>query len=179
MLRHLPNLLTGARLLLTPGFVWLLLEERYTEALLLFALMGVSDALDGFLAKHYRWQSALGALLDPLADKVMLVSAYLALTWQNLIPAWLTAFVLGRDFLIMSGALAYQWATRRLEIRPSAISKVNTFVQILLVLAVIANQILPLPTWMLSALIWLTLGTTLASGAGYVWTSSRRLLQQT
>src|SRR5687767_5119963 len=166
MLRNLPNLITTARVLLAPYFVWLLLQDRYGDALIVFAVMGASDALDGYLAKTYHWQSRLGAYLDPLADKLMLVSAYIALAWKGLIPLWLVAIVVGRDVLILSGALAYHFVVRRLEMNPSAVSKANTFVQIVLALAVILDQIMLMPNLALDTLIWLTLITTLASGAG-------------
>lgn len=174
MSRYLPNIITGMRLALTPYLVWLLLHNAYADALLVFVVMGVSDALDGFLAKHFNWQSLLGAYLDPLADKTMLVSAYVALTLQGLIPAWLAALVVARDVVILCGAIAYHWVTRRLEMKPTVVSKANTLFQIVLVLAVISNQLSPLPDGLLPLLTWATLCTTLASGAGYVWEGSRR-----
>lgn len=175
MTHHLPNLITGIRLLLTPCLVWLLIEDRYVDALLLFGLMGASDALDGFLAKHYRWESLLGAYLDPLADKAMLVSAYLTLAWKGMVPGWLTVFVVGRDFIILSGAIAYHWVTRDLKMDPSIVSKANTFFQIMLVLVLIQNEITGLPALLPHLLIWATLCTTLASGADYIWQSTRRM----
>lgn len=177
MTRHLPNLITGTRLILAPYLVWLLMQDRFVDALLLFAILGASDALDGYLAKHYRWESLLGAYLDPLADKIMLISAYLTLAWKGMVPGWLAFMVVGRDVIILGGALAYHWVTRELKMDPSVISKANTFFQIVLVLAVIQNEITSLPSGLVQMLIWLTLCTTLASGADYVWQSSRRLAQ--
>jgi cardiolipin synthase len=91
--RDIPNLITGLRILLVAPFLWLLLEEHYGAALLLFVIAGISDALDGFLAKYYGWTSELGGLLDPIADKLLLMGAILALGWLNELPGWLVMLV--------------------------------------------------------------------------------------
>jgi len=97
--RDIPNLITAFRFLLVPPVVFLLLSSRFGEALVIFAIAGFSDALDGFLAKHYGWASRLGAALDPLADKLLLVSAFIALGWLELIPVWLVVIVILRDIV--------------------------------------------------------------------------------
>jgi cardiolipin synthase len=166
----IPNLITGLRILLVAPFLWLLLEERYGAALLLFMLAGVSDALDGFLAKYYGWTSELGGLLDPLADKLLLIGAILALGWLNKIPGWLVTLVILRDMVIVGGAIAYHMRVERFHAAPLMISKLNTFMQLTLVCAVIVHYgLTPLPTWLLTAGIYLTALTTLWSGAAYVW----------
>lgn len=169
--RDIPNLITVARLLLVPPIVWSLLTEQYGLALVLFVAAGLSDALDGFLAKTFNWTSRLGGLLDPIADKLLLVNCYLALAWQDLIPVWLTALVIGRDLVILVGAIVYNAVVERLEAAPSVISKINTLSQLVLVVAVLFNygaQLLP-AGW-LDILIHGVFATTLLSGVDYVWT---------
>jgi len=169
--RDIPNLITVVRLLLVPPIVVSLLRADYGLALLLFVAAGLSDALDGFLAKTFNWTSRLGGLLDPIADKLLLVSCYLALTWQGLIPVWLTALVIGRDLVILIGAIVYNAVVERLEAAPSVISKINTLSQLVLVVAVLFNygaQLLP-AGW-LDILFHGVFATTLLSGVDYVWT---------
>ncbi|MEN8131794.1 MAG: CDP-alcohol phosphatidyltransferase family protein [Pseudomonadota bacterium] len=174
--RQIPNLITGTRFLLVPLMVWLLLKGRFTPALGVFALMGASDALDGYLAKRYGWQTNLGKFMDPLADKTMLISAYVTLGWLGLIPIWLVILVILRDVIILGGAVAYHVLTRHLNMVPSLLSKLNTVAQIILVLAVIFDQLVGLPSLLLQILIGLTLVTTITSGLGYVidWSSRAR-----
>lgn len=169
--RDIPNMITFLRLLLVPPIVGCLLLDQYGLALVLFVVAGVSDALDGFLAKRFGWTSRLGGLLDPIADKLLLVSCYLALTWQGLIPVWLTLVVIGRDLVILAGATVYHVLIERLEAAPSVISKLNTLSQLLLVVAVLFHYGAHiLPAGWLDILIYSVLATTLLSGADYVWT---------
>ena len=99
----IPNLISVLRIFLSVPVVWMLLEQRFDIALILFAIAGVSDGLDGFLAKHYGWQSRLGGLLDPMADKILLVSSYVSLALLGLIPVWLMLLVILRDLVIVTG----------------------------------------------------------------------------
>ena len=171
----LPNIITFLRFLLLPPVVLLLLNRRYDAALLVFAVAGFSDALDGFLAKRYHWTSRLGALLDPLADKLMLVSGFVTLAWLGLIPPWLVALIILRDVVIVTGAVVYHLHIEKLEAAPSVVSKLNTFAQILLILAVMFSQAFrQLPDFWMDALIYAVLLTTLWSGFDYVWTWGRR-----
>lgn len=168
--RDIPNLITGLRILLVAPFLWLLLEEHYGAALLLFVIAGVSDALDGFLAKYYGWTSELGGLLDPIADKLLLVGAILVLGWLNELPGWLVALVIGRDLVIVGGAVVYHLRIERFHAAPLPISKLNTLVQLMLVCAVIIHYgLIALPAWLLAGGIYLTALTTVWSGAAYVW----------
>jgi len=168
--RDIPNLISVIRIFLTIPVVWLLLEHRFGWVLFLFALAGLSDGLDGFLAKRYGWQSRLGGLLDPLADKVLLVSSFLSLGWLGFLPVWLVLLVILRDLVIVTGALVYNFTIEELEASPSLISKFNTLVQILLVLAVVLDRgLLGLPQVLIETLVWLTLLSTLLSGGDYVW----------
>lgn len=171
----IPNLISILRILLSIPVVWMLLEQRFDIALILFAIAGVSDGLDGFLAKHYGWQSQLGGLLDPLADKVLLVSSYVSLALLGLIPVWLMLLVILRDLVIVTGALVYNFRIRELEAEPSLLSKFNTLAQILLVLAVVMDRgLIALPLALVQGLIWLVFFTTILSGVNYVWVWSHR-----
>ena len=171
----IPNIITLFRFLLVPPVVLLLLDERFGLALLLFGVAGFSDALDGYLAKRFNWSSRLGALLDPLADKLLLVSSFITLGWLNQIPLWLVGVVILRDLVIVSGALVYHYRIERLEAEPSMVSKLNTFTQILLVLAVMFSAaVQALPYLWMDVLLYSVLVTTLWSGIDYVWRWSRR-----
>ena len=177
--RDIPNLITLLRFALVPPFMLVLVKERFADALWLFVIAGVSDALDGFLAKRYAWTSRLGSILDPLADKALLVSAYLALGWLGLLPAWLVAGVIGRDVVIILGAVLYHLLVGRFHLAPSRLSKLNTLCQIVLVLAVIVDHsLLRLGPGLIQLLILLTATTTLASGAHYIWTWGARAAQE-
>jgi cardiolipin synthase len=167
--RDIPNLITFLRFLLTVPVVYLLLTREFSGALLLFGVAGVSDGLDGYLAKRYHWQSRLGSILDPLADKGLLVSSFLCLGWLGLLPYWLVAAVILRDLVIVGGALYYHFRVEPLRAEPRLISKLNTLLQILLVLLVVCDAgPLPLPDLLIEGLVWATLGTTLLSGLDYV-----------
>jgi cardiolipin synthase len=168
--RDIPNLISFLRILLTLPIVWLLFEREFTYALMLFAVAGISDGVDGFLAKHYHWQSHLGGLLDPLADKALLMSSFLVLGGLGLIPIWLVILVIFRDLTIMGGALYYHYSVEEVDAEPTLISKLNTLLQIVLVLLVVTDAgPLPLPPLFLQVLIWATGLTTLTSGVAYVW----------
>ncbi len=138
--RQLPNLISVGRILLVLPIVWALIHEHFLLALVLFAVAGLSDGLDGFLAKHFQWQSRLGSILDPIADKLLLVACFAALTWIELIPLWLLVLVLGRDVWIVAGALAYHWIVGAYDLKPLFSSKLNTFLQIALILLIILQQ---------------------------------------
>jgi cardiolipin synthase len=173
--RDIPNLISFLRILLTIPVVWLLIEQRFSAALILFAVAGFSDGLDGFLAKRFSWRSRLGGLLDPLADKALLMSSFLVLGVLGLIPLWLVLLVIFRDLLIVGGALYYHFSIEDLQAQPSMISKLNTLLQIMLVLLVVTDAgPYPLPLSLMGLLIWSTLATTLASGVDYVWVWSRK-----
>lgn len=177
--RHIPNIITVFRILLVYPVVSLMLAGRSDWALALFVVAGVSDAVDGFLAKYFHWQSRLGSYLDPLADKLLLIASYVTLAWLGLIPAWLTVLVILRDAIIFSGAVAYYFLMRPFEGQPLLLSKLNTLVQILLVFAVLVRQTVPsLPDALLTVLIGLTALTTLASGAQYVFIWGSRYLHE-
>lgn len=176
--RHIPNIISVIRILLSLPVAWLLLEQSYGWALLLFFVAGVSDGLDGYLAKRYGWHSRLGSILDPLADKILLVTSYLCLGWVGMIPAWLVALVIGRDAVIVVGAAAFHMLIGRYEMLPTWISKINTTLQIVLVLSLVLSEaLLSLPESVLTVLVYAVCVTTILSGLDYVWTWGRRAFQ--
>lgn len=135
----LPNLITLLRLVLVPTIVWLITINEPLPAFWLFALAGAGDALDGFLARQFDLRSQLGALLDPLADKVLLVSLYVVLTILGEMPTWLAYLVVSRDVLIV-GAVVISWLVDRpLEMKPLAVSKFNTAAQVVLAGVILAD----------------------------------------
>lgn len=173
--RDIPNLITVTRFLLVPPVVMLLLNERFGMALILFGIAGLSDGLDGYLAKRNHWTSRLGALMDPLADKLLMVSCFVTLGWLNMLPLWLVVLVVLRDLVIVGGAVVFHMRVERLEAEPSMVSKLNTVAQVLLVLAVIFSRgIHAVPDLWLDILMYTVLATTLWSGFDYVWTWGRR-----
>jgi len=177
MLRHLPNAICVIRIALIWPTVDALYGGDYWRALVLVAVCAVSDALDGWLAKRFNWTSHLGKILDPLADKLLLVSLFLTATWMNLVPWWLTAIVVARDVLIGSGAVVYRFWFGPLHGRPTILSKINTGMQLAVVLAAILGAATGLPTpEMVIALAIVTLLTTVVSGADYLGKFTRRAL---
>jgi cardiolipin synthase len=178
--RHIPNAITVFRILLVAPVVVLMAQQRFGFALALFVTAGVSDAVDGFLAKTFHWQSRLGSYLDPLADKLLLVCSYVMLGWLGFMPAWLVVLVVLRDVVIFSGALAYYFLLRPFEGQPLLISKLNTFLQLLLVFATLVHLGMhPIPDPVLNALIALVALSTLASGISYVYIWGTAYLRET
>ncbi len=171
-----PNLISLARLLSVPLIVWLIVNGWMATAFWLFVIAGISDAADGYLAKRLSCRTKLGVYLDPIADKVMLVSIYLALGFQGHLPSWLVILVVSRDLLIVGGALlTHTLNIGPLQIAPLWISKLNTLVQIVLAAEVLVSAGYGLDTAGVieSALVYLVTATTLASGAAYVMRWSR------
>jgi len=134
----IPNLITLARILLVPVLVWAITAGQMKIAFLLFLAAGVSDAVDGFLAKRFGMATRLGAFLDPLADKAMIVSIYVALGIADAIPRWLVILVVSRDIMIVSAVILSWLVDKPVALKPLAVSKFNTVAQILLALVVLA-----------------------------------------
>ncbi len=165
----LPNLITLGRIFSVPVLVWLIIAARYDLAFLVFLLAGLSDAADGYLAKRYGWTTELGAYLDPIADKALLVSIYVSLGFFHHLPIWLVIAVVSRDILIV-GAMMLSWMLEKpMPVRPLFVSKANTVAQILLAGVVLADLAFVLglqPT--AQALIWITACLTGLSAAAYL-----------
>ncbi|WP_442753415.1 CDP-alcohol phosphatidyltransferase family protein [Methylocystis sp. JAN1] len=126
----LPNLITIGRLVLTPAVIGMGIDGRWGAAFLVFLVAGVSDALDGWLAKTYHLQSELGAVLDPLADKALIISIYVLLASAGILPPWLTILVVSRDALIVGGVLVAWFLARPVKVRPHISSKITTAAQL-------------------------------------------------
>jgi cardiolipin synthase (CMP-forming) len=176
-MRHIPNLICLLRIALIWPTIDALYAGDYWTALLLVFICAVSDGLDGWLAKRFNWTSHLGKILDPLADKLLLVALFLAATWINLLPWWLTAVAVGRDVMIGFGAVIYRFWIGPLHGRPTIISKINTGMQLAVALAAILGAAAGMPTReMVTALAIVTLITTIISGADYLSVFTRRAL---
>ena len=170
MLRHLPNLITILRMLLVVPLCWLIDSARYDGALVVAAVAGLSDAVDGFLAKRYGWQTWLGGILDPIADKLLLMAAFLWLAFAGDVPVWLAALVIGRDLVIVSGAVAYYCLIGRFDAAPSRVSKLTTLVQIVFVLSELLrlSHLLDVPDPVRAASVLIVAALTVASGIHYI-----------
>ena len=168
--RHLPNLITVLRILLVVPLCWLIGAHRYDVALLVATIAAASDAVDGFLAKRFGWQSWIGGMLDPIADKLLLTAAFVWLALTADLPAWLVALVVGRDLAIVAGAVAYHNLIGRFDAAPSGLSKLTTAVQ----LGFVLSELLRLSHWIdtpgavRATLIAITALVTLASGLHYI-----------
>jgi cardiolipin synthase (CMP-forming) len=173
--RHLPNFICLVRLALIWPILAALQAGEHRAALALFIAAAVSDGLDGYLAKRFNWSSELGKFLDPLADKLLLVTVFVECAWLGLAPWWLTAAVVARDVAIGLGALIYRLWFGPLHGRPTLLSKVNTGAQLLYVSLVILNAALGVPPHeTLDAGALITFATTVLSGLHYVLSFTRR-----
>lgn len=167
--RWIPNALTFMRMVLIIPFAGALLEGSYRLSLLIFLVAAVSDAVDGFLARYFNWRTRLGAIADPLADKALLLTAYLMLTLTGILPMWLFALVLGRDLVIVGGALAFHYGVGKFDMAPSVPGKINTLIQIVVALAIIVLMAgWPMQSWVMGAGIWLVAASAIVSGGHYV-----------
>jgi len=152
-----------------------MVQGDYLLALGLVLVAGASDALDGWLAKHFGWQTRLGGLLDPAADKLLLVTLFLTLTWLGLTPWWLTIVVLARDLVIVSGAVAFNFLVRKVQPEPSKISKLNSFLQLMYAVSVLSLEALGWPPPILPLVVGAAvLLTSVVSGLDYVLTWGQR-----
>jgi cardiolipin synthase len=168
--QHLPLLLTLLRLFASPILAWLLFRSRFREALVLVLIAGVTDWLDGWTARKFRVSGRAGVVLDPLADKVMLVTLFIVLGLVGLLPVWMLFLVIGRDLVIVTGALLLRFLRGYRQFLPSLWGKVSTFFQIVLVFLVLTHAAYPYRIlWFLQelALLLSALFTTV-SGLDYV-----------
>jgi cardiolipin synthase (CMP-forming) len=166
---NLPNALTLIRLLLTPLFVILLLRDQITPALVVFCLAGISDGLDGFIARYFDQRTLIGAYLDPVADKALLMSAFVCLAIMGMIPDWLTVMVLSRDILIVIGIAILTVTGKTYHIHPSLVSKCTTVAQIAMVIVSLMATGIPLLQAVKAVLVPVTAALTAISGLHYVY----------
>ncbi len=164
-----------ARMICVPLIVWLILTEEMLAAFVVFVLAGISDALDGLIAKQFDLETHLGKYLDPLADKILLVSIYITLGIQEAIPSWLVILVVSRDILIVGGILFSYLMDIRIRIKPVFVSKANTFFQILLAALVLGTAAFEMHlTWIIMINVYVVAVSTVLSGYSYVATWIRQ-----
>lgn len=168
-LRQLPNAITAIRLLLIVPIAVSILRRDWPAAIALFLLAALSDGADGFLAKRFGWQTRLGALLDPAADKLLVATMFVTLAVLGEAPLWLAAAAVGRDLVIVIGALAYRLAFGALSVRPTVASKLNTLCQLFFVLIVVVRRAAGQPPeWCETLMGALAFVTIVVSGLDYV-----------
>ena len=166
---NLPNIITLARILMVPIVVWAITVGEMKIAFLLFLAAGVSDAVDGFLAKRLNMASELGAYLDPLADKTLIVSIYVALGITDAIPRWIVILVVSRDFLIIGGVMLAWFLDKPVRVKPLLVSKLNTAAQIVFACLVLASLAFAFDAHILqSLLMWTVAALTLISVGFYM-----------
>lgn len=166
---NFPNLITIGRILLVPVTIWLLISEAYGWALAVFLVAGISDGVDGYLARRFASQTELGSYLDPIADKLLLVSVFAAMGIIKILPAWLVLLVITRDLLIVAGVLLAWIMDQPFIMKPRAISKLNTALQIVFVALVLAIYAVKMsPALMVPAGTILVAVLTIVSGAYYM-----------
>jgi len=178
-LKYLPNAFTLTRLLLIVPFLLNLQQRHYANALYLFLFAGITDAIDGWLARAFHWQSRFGSFIDPLADKLLIASSFVSLAYIGQLPWWLVSLVFFRDLTISCGVMVWQrFVPQRLDFKPTLLSKLNTVLQLTLVIFCLVEltfeQTMPLMTYVL---IGMTSFTTMTSYIDYVWTWGKKALQ--
>jgi cardiolipin synthase len=170
---NIPNLLTLARILLVPVVVWAIAQGQMGIALAAFVVAGITDAVDGYIAKRFGQQTELGAYLDPLADKTLIVSIYVSLAIFGFIPHWVAILVVSRDIMIVGAVLLSTLVEKPLTIQPLMVSKANTAAQIVFAALVLAAKGLRIDLdWAIFLAMWAVAALTLASAAAYLvaWT---------
>jgi cardiolipin synthase len=174
----LPNIISSIRILMALPIAWALAHHHYALTLWLFAVAAASDAVDGFLAKQFGWQSELGGILDPVADKLMLATVFVMLALLGDVPQWLMATVIARDCIIVLGAISYRVVLGPVPARPSIISKLNTLCQIVYLLDVIGARLFSWPAVWGLALGALVFVTVCVSGMDYVLVYGRQAAEK-
>lgn len=178
----IPNLITLMRVILVPVVFWLLVTQQLKAAFLVFVLAGISDGIDGFLAKRFNWETELGAYLDPIADKLLIVCIFIALGVTGHLPSWIVIAVVSRNVLIVIAVVLSWLLGHPTPMKPIAVSKANTVAQIVLAAVVLADEAFDLrlkgPVFVL---VWVTGGLTIASLVAYlrVWLRHMTLYQST
>jgi cardiolipin synthase (CMP-forming) len=164
----IPNIITLARILLTPLFIIFLIQKRYPSALAVFLLAGFSDMADGLIARRWQQKSPLGAFLDPLADKLLMCSSFVTLSIYHFIPPWLTVIVISRDVVLVLGVVLLKMVNFPVVVRPSLAGKLSTTTQIATVLLVLLARIWTVPPAGPKTLFYLTGALTTISGVHYI-----------
>ncbi|OGR03448.1 MAG: CDP-diacylglycerol--glycerol-3-phosphate 3-phosphatidyltransferase [Deltaproteobacteria bacterium RIFOXYD12_FULL_50_9] len=165
---NLPNLITLIRILLIPLLVIFLIEGNMTSAFILFVIVGISDALDGFIARLFNQKTRLGSFLDPIADKLLLTTSYVTLATMHFLPAWLAVLVVSRDVIIMGGIGILLFNKRLIEFKPTFVSKITTCVQLLTVSFFLGQDYIKNLSYLEPYLIIITAFFTLLSWLQYI-----------
>ena len=177
-LHWLPNAISLLRIALVVPIILLIIEGRYGLALGLSLVAGFSDGVDGYLAKRFNWHTRIGALLDPIADKLLVASTFIVLVYTGQIPLWLGALVVFRDVVIVGGATVYNFLIRPVEGEPTRISKLNTALQMLFLLFVLSRAAFGWPDQISITVLGASVVVTVViSGVDYVWSWARRARQ--
>lgn len=176
LLKQIPNILTLFRFILIVPFLLFLAGQDYPKAFYIFMLAGFTDGLDGWLARHFNWQSFLGSFIDPLADKLLVVSSFIALALLEQLPWWLVILVFMRDLTISIGVIAWYWfIQKKLDFEPTFLSKVNTTFQLALItLCLFEMAFIKFSPLVRSSLIIITAVTTTLTYIDYAWTWGRK-----
>jgi cardiolipin synthase len=171
----IPNAISFMRIVLVAPILLLILNNSFGWALALFCLAGFSDGVDGYLAKRFSWHTRLGALLDPLADKLLVAGSFITLAYTQDIPVWLAATVILRDVVIIAGAAAYNFLVKPVQGEPTRISKLNTTLQLLFLVFVLSRAGFGWPEEITITVLGASvLATVVISGVDYVLSWSRR-----
>jgi len=172
---NIPNTLTIIRILSIPAFVICLLYDRLVIALFIFIGAGITDGLDGLIARVFRQRTTIGAYLDPIADKLLLTTAFIVLAIKGSIPSWLTVIVIARDVIIAMGVLILFLTSHRVEIKPVMSGKTSTFFQIVIIAWALLVPSSPFLKSLFPYLIWLTAALTCISGLQYIYIGTKYL----
>ena len=178
-LYFIPNIISSLRILLVIPLTFFLLQKDYDIAFVIFIIAGLSDALDGYLARRYNWFTRLGVILDPIGDKLLMLASYLILGFQEYIPMWLVYAVILRDVIIVLGSLLYRILIGEIEIEPILSSKINTALQISLIVVVLfALAVYPIKPVLVLAFMCVVFLSTIISGGCYIYLWGQRAWAQ-
>lgn len=170
---NIPNSLTISRVLLVPIFVIFLMDRHFGWSFIIFVIAGITDAIDGVIARITHQKTTLGAYLDPIADKLLLTSAFVALAILKAIPSWLAVIVITRDVIISLGFIILFLVDRKPEIKPTTFSKINTVIQVLTIAIVLFSKIQVSVSSLVPAMILVAAGTTILTGLQYIYLGTR------
>ncbi len=165
---------------MVPVLTWQIVAQNYLAALVVAVVAGFTDAADGYLAKRFGWVSRIGSILDPLADKLLMITAFAALAWVGLLPWWLIVLTIVRDTAIVTGGLMYHYRIEPVEAQPTMLSKLNTTMQVLLVaVTLVQTCCIAGPDWLIDLLIYSVAVLTSTTLVQYVWIWSVKAVQKT
>lgn len=169
ILKYIPNVISIIRFILVVPFLFYLLTDDYQSAFYIFTVAGLSDGIDGLLARRFGWISRFGSVVDPAADKLLMITSFIALTYHGKLPLWLTSLVVARDLVIIAGVCGLYYLFRRVDFTPTPISKLNTALQVILIFSLLFELTFQsLPLQLITVLIFTMTFTTVVSFLHYV-----------